>query len=175
MVKFSFCCSLFVCCLALNNTCFGWPDLSFFIPNTIITVNWNDELTIEGIDTDLVFDLINSYKSKENLINAISCSSDLLSDLNKDNHKDKVNKIKEEILNGNVYELNLCSRFLYENISVANAYQMYDELTKISPAPFSAYFSVNNKFVLSASPERFLTKNNHIQCETRFFYHFFIL
>lgn len=146
---------------SLNNTCFGWPDLSFFIPNTIITVNWNDELTIEGIDADLVFDLINSYNSKENLINAISCSSDLLSDLNKDNHKDKVNKIKEEILNGNVYELNLCSRFLYENISVANAYQMYNELTKISPAPFSAYFSVNNKFVLSASPERFLTKNNH--------------
>ena len=143
-----------------NNSCFGWPDLSFFVPTTIITVNWNDELTINGIDCDSVFHSIQNYKFDEISINTISNSSDLLSDLNKENHELAVNRIKYEILNGNVYELNLCSRFLYENISVSNAYQLYEELTKISPAPFSAYFSVNNKFVLSASPERFLAKKN---------------
>ncbi len=143
-----------------NTNCFGWPNLSFFSPETVITVNWNDELKILGVNSDTIFNTINNFKAFQEFDNTINCGSILNSDFNSEGHKDIILEIKDEIINGNVYELNFCSRFLYDKISLKNPYQLYEELIKISPAPFSCYLSLGNKYVLSASPERYLKKDD---------------
>ncbi|MFM9944769.1 MAG: chorismate-binding protein, partial [Bacteroidia bacterium] len=146
---------------SLNDTCFYWPDISFFAPETVITISWEDKLETYGLNSDIIFESINNFKVSSSLNNSINFQSDLETDFEKGQHGETVNVIKNEITIGNVYELNLCSRFLYKNISVSNPYALYEELIKISPAPFSAYFSDGNKYVLSASPERYLAKINN--------------
>ncbi len=145
-----------------NNSCFGWPNLNFFAPETIITIDWNNKLTITADNHDTIFDTINNFKPLLELENTINCASILNSDFNKERHKNAILGIKEEIVNGNVYELNLCSRFLYDKISIDYPYQLYEELIEISPAPFSCYLALDNKYVLSASPERYLKKDNFL-------------
>lgn len=145
---------------SLNNTAFNWPELSFFTPETVIKVSWENELEILGENAEAIFNSILNYSGKNQ--NSISCLSELKVDFDKENHERAVNTIKEEIRNGNVYELNLCSRFLYDKIKVSEPFQLFSELLKISPAPFSGYFSIDNKFVISASPERYMSKNKNI-------------
>lgn len=146
---------------SLNNTSFHWPDLSFFIPETVITVTWKNELEIVGENSETVYDSINNYSIPNNIENSIICLSELKVDFDKESHKKAVCSIKDEIRNGNVYELNLCSRFLYNKIKVSEPFQLYSELLNISPAPFSGYFTLNNMYVISASPERYLLLNNN--------------
>jgi len=47
--------------------------------------------------------------------------------------------------------------FYAENAKI-NPLQTYLKLNKISPTPFSAYFKLKNKYLLSASPERYIKK-----------------
>lgn len=143
-----------------NNKIFDWPELCFFVPKTIITVNWENELTIYSeFPSDIYAKIINTQKY-ENLGALIRNKNGVSFDFNSINHSSTIRDIKTEIRNGNVYELNLCSRFLLQNTSISDCYQLFDELICISPAPFSAFVSFNNKFILSASPERYLRKVN---------------
>ena len=143
-----------------NSTCFNWPELSFFAPQTIIHVSWDDELTIEAENPGEVYANILDTLPLSEQSNQINISSILQADFNDKNHHLAIKRIKEEIINGNVYELNLCSRFLYNSIDIENPKALHQELLKIAPAPFSAYLSIGHKYVLSASPERYLSLEN---------------
>lgn len=68
-----------------------------------------------------------------------------------------VNTIKEHIVRGDLYEMNFCQEFFLENISIEPA-SLFNKLNEISPAPFSCFMRYGEKYLLSASPERFLMK-----------------
>ncbi len=142
-----------------KHSCFNWPDAGFFVPEMVITITWDDKLTMHGANTKDVFDSIERFEMDMNQKNTVTKNSPLIADFNETDHYATIQKIKEQIRNGNVYELKLCSRFLYEKFELANPYRLYDELIGISPSPFSAYFALDNRYVLSASPERYLAKN----------------
>jgi para-aminobenzoate synthetase component 1 len=142
-----------------NSTCFNWPELSFFAAQTIIQITWNDELFIEAENPSEVYkDILNSSATIEQA-HEVKINSQLQADFDPQNHQFAINRIKEEIINGNVYELNLCSRFLYDNLEIENPAKLHAELLKVTPAPFSAYLCLGDKYVLSASPERYLSLN----------------
>jgi para-aminobenzoate synthetase component 1 len=103
-------------------------------------------------------DILNSSATIEQA-HEVKINSQLQADFEPQNHQFAINRIKEEIINGNVYELNLCSRFLYDNLEIENPAKLHAELLKVTPAPFSAYLCLGNKYVLSASPERYLSLN----------------
>ncbi|WP_375563176.1 anthranilate synthase component I family protein [Bernardetia sp. OM2101] len=69
--------------------------------------------------------------------------------------------IKNHIVEGDVYELNLCVEFFIEKLEL-NPLEAYQELCKISKMPFSSFLKItiegNEKYALCASPERFLNK-----------------
>ncbi len=85
---------------------------------------------------------------------------DILS-LNKYSYLRTASQIKQNIQRGDIYEMNYCVEFKKDNISI-NPYKTYMELIKYSPSPFSAFYRLNDKYLISASPERFLCKNNNI-------------
>jgi para-aminobenzoate synthetase component 1 len=68
-----------------------------------------------------------------------------------------VEKIKQHIIEGDVYELNFCMGFFIENIEI-NPLETYLKLKQVSPMPFSAFLKLKDRYVLCASPERFLKK-----------------
>jgi para-aminobenzoate synthetase component 1 len=53
--------------------------------------------------------------------------------------------------------MNFCQEFYAEN-AVINPLHIFNILNNKNKAPFSAYYKLNDKFVLSSSPERFLKK-----------------
>lgn len=77
-----------------------------------------------------------------------------------------VQKVKDYILAGDIFEANISQRFqakLPENVT---GFELYSALRKRNSAPFSAYLSFDNTVIASASPERFLKLTNG-QVETR--------
>jgi len=72
-----------------------------------------------------------------------------------------VEKIKHHIQIGDIYEMNFCMEFFAEN-AVLDSLTAYILLNKISPTSFSAFYKMGDKFIISASPERYLKKNDNI-------------
>lgn len=71
-------------------------------------------------------------------------------------------KVRDYILAGDIFQANISQRFsLPKNIS---SFDLYSQLRKVNPAPFSAYLNFNEIVIASASPERFLKlENNHVE------------
>ena len=67
---------------------------------------------------------------------------------------DAVEKARQYIIAGDIFEVNLSQRFEAE-LSVT-PYELYRWLRQINPAPFACYLGFDEVSVVSASPERFL-------------------
>lgn len=78
----------------------------------------------------------------------------------KPEYLENINKIKEHIQLGDVYELNYCIEFFAENAEI-EPLAVYEKLSNISPAPFSCFYKVDNMYLICASPERFLKKEGN--------------
>ena len=80
--------------------------------------------------------------------------------LSKEEYIGKINKLKWHIQRGDCYEINFCQEFYAENAEI-EPHRVFSELMKVSPNPFSAFYRLNDKYLLCASPERFLLKKNN--------------
>jgi para-aminobenzoate synthetase component 1 len=72
-----------------------------------------------------------------------------------------VEKIRNHILEGDIYEMNLCLQFALWEVDI-DPLDIYTSLTQRSPTPFSCFTRLNELYILSASPERFLRKQGEI-------------
>lgn len=70
----------------------------------------------------------------------------------------KVENLMQHIQFGDIYEVNFCVQHGYSD-TVVKPYQLYKELQRNSPAPFSCFVKDAERFLLSASPERFMRKD----------------
>ena len=75
-----------------------------------------------------------------------------------------VEKARQYIIAGDIFEVNLSQRFEAE-LSIA-PYELYQRLRQINPAPFACYLGFDEVSVVGASPERFLRIQGD-QVETR--------
>jgi para-aminobenzoate synthetase component 1 len=66
--------------------------------------------------------------------------------------------LKQHILRGDCYEINFCQEFFATEATIQPA-TVYERLSRISPNPFSALYRVQDKWLICASPERFLKKS----------------
>jgi para-aminobenzoate synthetase component 1 len=65
-----------------------------------------------------------------------------------------VEKARQYIIAGDIFEVNLSQRF--ETELAISPYELYQRLRSINPAPFACYLGFDEVTVVSASPERFL-------------------
>jgi para-aminobenzoate synthetase component 1 len=77
---------------------------------------------------------------------------------------DAVERVREYIRAGDIFQANLSQRF--EAPLDGDAWALYCRLRRVNPAPFSAWLHWDDVHVLSASPERFL-RVDHGRVETR--------
>lgn len=132
-----------------------FPEIYFFQPKYLIEIKKNEVIfQLHQNDTENVFDeikntsLISHFKK-----NRISVHSRI----SKTEYLKNVQAIQNHILEGDVYEMNYCQEFYGENVSI-NPLNTYFDLNKISQAPFSCFYKLKDKYLLCASPERFLKK-----------------
>jgi para-aminobenzoate synthetase component 1 len=144
---------------SLNFDSILYPNLHFFIPEIILIVS-KDELKI-GVypdhNADLIFEeIINSQDE----IKSTGKSPELESRFSRDEYINIIKKLQQHILRGDCYEINFCQEFYLNNL-VINPVEVYKKLSVLSPNPFSAFYKYEDKYLMCASPERYLKKTGN--------------
>lgn len=81
----------------------------------------------------------------------------IIATTSKDVYLKKVNTIKQHIQQGDIYEINYCITFEANDVSI-DPCAIYQKLNSISNAPYSALAKFDKHYIISSSPELFLTK-----------------
>ena len=132
-----------------------FPDLFFFVPKYLIAVK-NGRIKVLTGTPDLL-KVINEYQQNQP---AATDPIHMEPRMDKTTYLSKVNELREHIARGDIYEVNFCQEFFAENACI-NPYEIYLNLNELSPTPFSGFFKLGGKYILSASPERFMCKRRN--------------
>lgn len=135
----------------------GFPDLFFFEPEIVIRIS-EREIIIEADDPEQVYKAVNSISKPEN--NTVMQQAEIQNGFSREEYISIINDLKKHIVRGDCYEINFCQEFFAENISI-NPLNVYKALSILSPNPFSALYRINDRWLICASPERFLKKNGN--------------
>ncbi|GAB1307836.1 anthranilate synthase component I family protein [Urechidicola sp. KH5] len=141
-----------------NNDNLNFKDLLFFQPKKLFFFHQNEvelryhldyEMDIEG-DIEAILNGVNN-----NTYAPIKTS--IVPRINKAEYLKNVQKAIQHIQRGDVYELNFCQEF-YARETQIEPLEIYNKLNEISQPPFATFLRTKDKFLLSASPERFLKR-----------------
>ncbi|HEY4876731.1 MAG TPA: anthranilate synthase component I family protein [Puia sp.] len=143
-----------------NEDNIGFPDMFFFIPEIIIELS-NDKINIGLLNNNHaeIFNQIDAVNISDNKDQA-SHKINIQSRFGKKEYIEKVEALRKHILRGDCYEINFCQEFFVENI-LLQSLSVYNLLDSVSPNPFSSFYKINDKFVMCASPERYLKKSGN--------------
>ena len=78
----------------------------------------------------------------------------------KEEYIKKVNTLKQHIQQGNIYEINYCMTFEARDVCI-DPLSIYQKLNAISKAPYSSLAKFDKHYIISSSPELFLTKTGN--------------
>ena len=106
----------------------------------------NENETIEKIKRIKILIESSSQKHLSSRIEMSSISNQLQSNFTKPDYCAMLCKAKEYIRNGDIYQVNLSQRF--KNTVSAEPIDLYSELRRLNPAPFSAFLDSGNLKVL---------------------------
>ncbi|WP_412561102.1 aminodeoxychorismate synthase component I [Winogradskyella sp. MIT101101] len=140
----------------------AFPDLYFFQPKKLFLVK-GDEVEIQYlkmVDDEIESDLVKIQRSN-NL--TVQKSNDLIKiklRIHKDDYFEKVNKMLAHIQRGDIYEANFCQEFYAEDSQI-NPLETFNKLNAISKPPFATFLKLEDKYLLSASPERYIKKEGN--------------
>lgn len=128
------------------------PELLFYITDTEVEVLYQSTLFTKNNILTFIKEVeeFNLKSSKHNSIQTFPRIS-------KQTYIEDVNRLKHHIQQGDVYEINYCQEFYATDVEM-NSIDLYFKLNTKSPTPFSCFVKHNGKYLLSASPERFLKK-----------------
>jgi para-aminobenzoate synthetase component 1 len=140
-----------------------FPDLFFFQPKKIFLIKGNTielkYLTDFRSEIKKDFEEINQQPATNNQQLTTSPIKIKLR-IHKDEYYEKLNAVLSHIHRGDIYEANFCQEFYSEN-STINPVEVYQHLNEISKPPFATFLKLKDKYLLSASPERYLKKDGN--------------
>ncbi|WP_432711736.1 anthranilate synthase component I family protein [Pedobacter sp.] len=134
-----------------NPDLLGFPDLYFFVPQHLIGVNGTEITVLKGSE-DVLQQIEEALIEEPSLVKV-----NMESSLSKDTYLSHVKELQAHMSKGDCYEITFCQEFFAKNAHI-NPLSVYKSLNAISPSPFSGYFKIDDQYLLSASPERFLCK-----------------
>jgi para-aminobenzoate synthetase component 1 len=132
-----------------------FPSVYFFSPKHLIVVKGN-EADVFSDDIEQVIQEMFSQNRSQRFTDLIH----LKSRFSREEYIDTVSQIKQHISRGDIYVTNFCQEFYAENVQI-DPLAMFLGLNRISPNPFSVFFKLKDKYILCASPERFLAKRGN--------------
>ncbi len=135
-----------------------FPDLFFFEPEVLIKLSGNS-ICIEANDPLQIFNEIAEIQI-EPTTSSSAIKNSIQSRLSKSAYTTAINELKKHILRGDCYEINYCQEFYSVNASIDPIY-IYNNLSEVSPNPFSALYRMKDQWLICASPERYLKKEGY--------------
>lgn len=141
--------------ISMPLTHFFNPDFVFEINDSQVIIHYPEEISEESVNH--LFNEINSI----NIENNNNPTKPIIQQrVSKEDYISTIEKIRHHIALGDIYEMNYCMEFFAEDF-VCDPYQIYSKLNQISPTPFSCFYKLEDKYLLCASPERFLMKKEN--------------
>ena len=138
-----------------------FPDLFFFVPEIIVLINQKEiQIGLFGDHQRQVLDEIeNGERSTVNGNRSTEVSEIpvIKQRISKTKYIQTIENLHQHILRGDCYEINFCQEFFVEAIDL-NPFDLFQALTRVSPSPFSAFYTVDKNYLLCASPERYLKR-----------------
>ncbi|MCA0133147.1 anthranilate synthase component I family protein [Winogradskyella alexanderae] len=137
----------------------GFSDLFFFQPKKLFLIKGNK---VEVSYLKLVDDEIESdYRSIERFEPLEVFHSDdqikIKLRIHKDEYFEKAEQMLKHIQHGDIYEANFCQEFYSEDCQI-NPLDTFIKLNNISKPPFATFLREDDKYLISASPERYIKK-----------------
>ena len=133
----------------------GMPDYFFFVPDIVVIIA-GDNISIGTNGTENPEEIFSR-------INASSCGDNthqkpsLKSRISRQEYLDIVAGLQQHIARGDCYEVCFCQEF-YAQPAQIDPVKAFLALNRLSPNPFAAFYKWEDRYLLCASPERFLKK-----------------
>lgn len=149
-----------------KNDPIGFDDLFFFVPKVVIELTTTSmRIGLYGDRHNLVYQAILEMgvhaEAETGSGNSgggqAAVPSAIRQRYSRDEYISVVRKLQQHILRGDCYEINFCQEFFTEKPGLS-PFAMFRKLAAASPNPFSAFYRADTKYLLCASPERYLQK-----------------
>lgn len=134
-----------------------FPDLFFFEPEIVLSVKAGI-LEIIAADPGAVFRAVEQQRSGQGKTEPGAVTVE--NRIGRDEYITIINRLKNHIQRGDCYEINFCQEFFAKCVE-ADPFLLFEKLNDISPNPFSGLYRIEDKWLLCASPERFIKKQGH--------------
>lgn len=138
----------------------GFPVLYFFRPKVLLRLQHN-QLEITGADPQSVYDEIRKTETDADPgFPGPSSPITIQNRLSRQEYIHIIQQLQQHIQRGDCYEINYCQEFFAEPVTI-DPVSVYKKLSRVSPNPFSALYRYEDRYVICASPERFLKKTGN--------------
>lgn len=137
-----------------NPETIGFTPMLFSVPKTVV-YSRKGIITVESLEFTNESDLMASFG--HGAIALKDYPTELKSQTNKEEYLNKVASLKNHLQYGNIYEINYCIEFS-NTVESFNPASVFNKLNHSAKAPFAAFYKNEGKYLLCASPERYLQK-----------------
>ena len=134
----------------------GFPDLFFFVPDVVVQLNEQD-ISIGSFNDDHAFIYQQIIDTPLPAPQQGQPALIIHQRLERDEYLRTIRALQQHILRGDCYEINYCQEF-YATDALIDPLSVYLSLSKASPNPFAAFYKVHDRYLVCASPERYLKK-----------------
>jgi para-aminobenzoate synthetase component 1 len=136
----------------------GFPDLFFFIPEILIELH-PDSIRIGSFhnDQEAIWRQIRDTTVSERPPTPIPPFTPRFT---REEYLDTVSRLQRHILRGDCYEINFCQEF-FSYPACPDPLATWWSLSQASPNPFAAFYRLGERYLLCASPERYLKKTGN--------------
>jgi para-aminobenzoate synthetase component 1 len=139
-----------------NPSAIRTPETAFFESSLRLKFQ-NEMVEVDGMDESHIDSLLHQLGLEPKLSQGLS-GVNPISDTLEDDYLQAVGQLKNHLQRGDIYEANYCIQFVAEANDFC-PYSGFYSLWKRTKAPFSVFAKLNDVFVLSASPERYLKRD----------------
>ncbi|MDR9414735.1 MAG: anthranilate synthase component I family protein [Gracilimonas sp.] len=129
-----------------NKALYKAPDMCFIKPGLILEIDLQNRIKI----------LRGSLPEKYRTIQTNGVSVRPKRKIDKDKYIHLVEMAKQDIHEGDYYEINLSHALEFE--FEGEPYELYESMKRVGPVPFGSYLYLGDYDICCASPERFLAK-----------------
>ncbi len=134
----------------------GFPDLFFFVPEILVQLNDREmRIGLCGNSHEEIYRAIT--RSVPVNISASHAPIEIRNRIPKATYIEIIQQLRQHILRGDCYEINFCQEF-YATDALIDPLSVYLDLSAASPNPFAAFYKLDDRYLLCASPERYLKK-----------------
>lgn len=135
-----------------------FPVLYFHVPETVVKTEQGNQVIIQGVETPETMHFIASFFRRLKTGTCDSGTGSFHARISKEEYLKAVNKLKEHIQRGDIYEINFCQEYFSEQVELTDPVSVYATINTVTQAPFSVYLQHDQFHAFCGSPERFLQK-----------------